>query len=144
MEHLEFEDFYQESRDACLRAEPSDPSQNLEADFKKVVREERQPGTTPDGQQLKEEKQPTTGEDAQQEKQLEAGKDPAQENQHNGIPTIVITPSAMPQGTKLIIGMRTPGYQPDSPSRVAVSMGLVPDDAPLTCTTDVPAAPPTS
>ncbi|MEW9533925.1 hypothetical protein [Microbispora sp. NPDC049125] len=57
-------------------------------------------------------------------------------------PVMVITPSAMPPATKLIIGMRTAGYQPDSPSRVGVTMSLAPDDAPLTCTTDVPSGPP--
>ncbi|ETK34948.1 hypothetical protein [Microbispora sp. ATCC PTA-5024] len=82
--------------------QPSDASQDLKADFQKVVGEEKQPDETS---------------------------------------MMVITPSAMPPSTKLIIGMRTDGYQPDSPSPLAVLMRLVPDDAPLTCTTDVPPKP---
>ncbi|WP_157570863.1 hypothetical protein [Microtetraspora malaysiensis] len=81
---------------------PSDASQDLEADFQKVVGDGKQP---------------------------------------DGTSVMVITPSAMPPATKLIIGMRTDGYQPDSPSPLAVVMRLVPDDAPLTCTTDVPPKP---
>ncbi|MFF3671352.1 hypothetical protein [Microtetraspora malaysiensis] len=81
--------------------QPSDASQDLEADFQKVVGDGKQSDGT----------------------------------------AMVITPSAMPPATKLIIGMRTDGYQPDSPSPVAVWMHLVPDDAPLTCTTDVPPKP---
>ena len=78
--------------------EPSDASQDLRADFDKVI------GT----------------------------------GQQSGEKVMVITPSAMPAATKLIIGMRTDGYQPDSPSSIWVTMRLVPEDAPLTCTTDVP------
>jgi hypothetical protein len=80
---------------------PSDPSQDLRADFDKVI---------------------GTGTQA-------------------GEKVMVITPSAMPPATKLIIGMRTDGYQPDSPSSIWVTMRLVPDAAPLTCSTDVPPRP---
>ncbi|MEZ0077140.1 hypothetical protein [Planotetraspora sp. GP83] len=101
--------------------QPSNASQDLEADFEKVVRMEN------------------SNKDVRQENSEEAIR---KEKQPDTTPWMVITPSAMPPATKLIIGMRTAGYQPDSPSRVAVSMGLVPDDAPLTCTTDVPSGPP--
>ncbi|WP_433442847.1 hypothetical protein [Nonomuraea sp. CA-141351] len=64
--------------------------------------------------------------------------------EQSGEKVMVITPSAMPPATKLIIGMRTEDYQPDSPNSTALSMQLVPDDAPLTCTTDVPTDTPKS
>ncbi|MFC4533783.1 hypothetical protein [Sphaerisporangium dianthi] len=126
---------------------PSNPSQNLEADFKKVVREEWRSGETVHEQGKQ------SDEIAREEKRQaletagDQGKRPGQgaggQQGHPGRTSVmVVTPSAMPPATKLIIGMRTAGYQPDSPSRVAVSMGLVPDDAPLACTTDVPAGPP--
>ncbi|MET8146394.1 hypothetical protein ABZU32_39310 [Sphaerisporangium sp. NPDC005288] len=83
--------------------EPSDHSQNLDKEFRKVLHDGRQP---------------------------------------NGEPVMIFTPSAMPPATKLVIGMRTEDYQPESTSRVAVSMVLVPNDAPLTCSTDVPKGPP--
>ncbi|WP_214111165.1 hypothetical protein [Acrocarpospora catenulata] len=136
---------------------PSDESQNLQADLEKVLREEPQPGSEQDAlrePQIKtdrsvQQEKPKTENDVQQERQLKAEKDvqhakqPSAENDVQQAGTIlVITPSAMPPGTKLIMGMRTPGYQPDSPSRVAASIALVPDDAPLTCTTDVPMGPP--
>jgi hypothetical protein len=53
-------------------------------------------------------------------------------------PQMVIRPSAMPTGTKLLIGIRTPGYQPDNPNPLGASMVLVRTDAPLTCSTDIP------
>ncbi|WP_248964239.1 hypothetical protein [Sphaerisporangium perillae] len=128
--------------------QPTDESQNLEADLKKVVGEEWQPDAKGD---VRQDEQRDLKKDAQQDEQRDRKNDALQgkkpninkdvkQDDHSGQnPVMVITPSAMPPATKLIIGMRTEGYQPDSPSRVAVSMGLVPDDAPLTCTTDVPA-----
>lgn len=65
----------------------------------------------------------------------------SEEKQSDGTTVTVFTPSAMPANSQLVIGMRTEGYQPESPSPLAVMMYLVPDDAPLTCTTDVPARP---
>ncbi|GAA0395451.1 hypothetical protein Acor_72460 [Acrocarpospora corrugata] len=56
----------------------------------------------------------------------------------DGLKRMVITPSAMPEGTKLLIGIRTPDYQPDNPNPLGATMGLVQDDAPQTCTTDIP------
>ncbi|MCT9931673.1 hypothetical protein N5079_15775 [Planotetraspora sp. A-T 1434] len=109
--------------------EPSTASQDLGADFEKVVRMENS---------NKGIRRENSEESIRKENSKEAIR---KEKQPDTTPWMVITPSAMPPATKLIIGMRTADYQPDSPSRVAVSMGLVLDDAPLTCTTDVPSGP---
>lgn len=56
-------------------------------------------------------------------------------------PQMIITPSAMPAGTKLLIGIRTPDYQPDNPNPLGATMSLVSTDAPLACSTDLPYRP---
>ncbi|WP_440087189.1 hypothetical protein [Streptosporangium sp. LJ11] len=56
-------------------------------------------------------------------------------------PQMIITPSAMPAGTKLLIGIRTPDYQPDNPNPLGATMILASTDAPLTCSTDIPHRP---
>ncbi|GII63632.1 hypothetical protein Skr01_37170 [Sphaerisporangium krabiense] len=124
--------------------EPSNPAQDL-ADIEKVVRQDPHHGKIVDRREKKPgasgQEEPPGKTTAGQEKG--PGKTPADQGEEPPAATwMVIRPSAMPPATKLVIGMRTDDYQPDSPSRVAVSMVLVPADAPLTCTTDVPAAPP--
>ncbi|MEU7739018.1 hypothetical protein [Nonomuraea sp. NPDC049158] len=56
----------------------------------------------------------------------------------DGEPTFIITPSAMPAGTKVLISLRTPDYKPESGSKLGGMFGLVRTDAPLRCTTDIP------
>ncbi|GAA3814177.1 hypothetical protein GCM10022226_38800 [Sphaerisporangium flaviroseum] len=126
---------------------PSDPSQNLTEDFEKVIGEANQPAeppatvNTPSAQDKK-----AKLEKRQDLKKQENSEKPETieklHEQPDGRAMLVITPSAMPPATKLVIGMRTPDYQPDSPSSIAVMMSLVPNDAPLTCSTDVPVGPP--
>ncbi|MBO3749859.1 hypothetical protein J5X84_27580 [Streptosporangiaceae bacterium NEAU-GS5] len=58
----------------------------------------------------------------------------------NGEVSLIVTPSAMPAGAKLLISVKTRDYHPES--RFGASMALVKDDAAVTCTTDVPSVPP--
>jgi hypothetical protein len=51
---------------------------------------------------------------------------------------MTIDPAAMPAGTKIIAGIRTPDYLPDSPSKLGAVFGLAHDGDTLQCSTELP------
>ncbi|MGP4100597.1 hypothetical protein [Nonomuraea sp. KM90] len=51
---------------------------------------------------------------------------------------ITIDPAAMPAGTKIIAGIRTPDYLPDDPSKLGAVFGLARDGDTLRCSTELP------
>lgn len=58
--------------------------------------------------------------------------------EEDGRVVITLDPSAMPAGTKIIAGIRTPDYLPDSPSRLGAVFGLANVGDTLECSTELP------
>ncbi|MFC4115183.1 hypothetical protein [Nonomuraea zeae] len=58
--------------------------------------------------------------------------------EENGRVMITFDPSAMPAGTKIIAGIRTPDYLPDSPSKLGAVFGLAYAGDTLRCSTELP------
>ncbi|TMR09215.1 hypothetical protein ETD86_44495 [Nonomuraea turkmeniaca] len=58
--------------------------------------------------------------------------------EENGRVVMTIDPAAMPEGTKIIAGIRTPDYKPDDPSRLGAVFGLARTGDTLQCSTELP------
>jgi hypothetical protein len=56
----------------------------------------------------------------------------------DGRVVMTIDPTAMPEGTKIIAGIRTPDYKPDDPSRLGAVFGLARTGDTLQCSTELP------
>ncbi|MFC5835106.1 hypothetical protein [Nonomuraea insulae] len=58
--------------------------------------------------------------------------------EEDGRVVMTIDPAAMPEGTKIIAGIRTPDYKPDDPSRLGAVFGLARTGDTLQCSTELP------
>jgi hypothetical protein len=58
--------------------------------------------------------------------------------EEDGRIVMTIDPTAMPEGTKIIAGIRTRDYKPDDPSRFGAAFGLARVGDTLQCSTELP------
>jgi hypothetical protein len=58
--------------------------------------------------------------------------------EEDGRVVMTIDPTAMPEGTKIIAGIRTRDYKPDDPSRFGAAFGLARVGDTLQCSTELP------
>jgi hypothetical protein len=58
--------------------------------------------------------------------------------EEDGRVVMTIDPTAMPEGTKIVAGIRTRDYKPDDPSRFGAAFGLARVGDTLQCSTELP------